>query len=115
VVLISHDHYDHLDAPTFETIAAWDTTFIVPLGVAAHLEYWGVPPEKIRELDWWEEVEIGELRLVSTPARHASGRQVFDQMRTLWTSYAILGPRHRVYFSGDTGLFPGLKEIGERF
>src|SRR5690606_29955119 len=84
-------------------------------GVAAHLEYWGVPPEKIRELDWREEVEIGELRLVSTPARHASGRQVFDQMRTLWTSYAILGPRHRVYFSGDTGLFPGLKEIGERF
>jgi L-ascorbate metabolism protein UlaG (beta-lactamase superfamily) len=113
-VLISHDHYDHLDLPTITAIAQWDTTFLAPLGVAEHLVYWGVPEAHIVELDWWEETTVGELRIVCTPARHASGRTPFDQNTTLWASYALLGPRHRVWFSGDTGLFPALREIGER-
>lgn len=114
-VIISHDHYDHLDQPTIDAMKAWDTTvFVVPLGVAAHLEYWGVPLERIVELDWWEHTTIGALELHCVPARHASGRGPFDQNATLWAGYALLGAEHRVYFSGDTGLFPAMSDIGER-
>lgn len=114
-ILISHDHYDHLDYPTIVALAGRDTRFIAPLGVAAHLEYWGVPKSKIDELDWWAQTQVGALTIVCTPSRHASGRTLFDQNDTLWASYAILGPTHRVWFSGDTGLFPAMREIGERF
>lgn len=113
-VVLSHDHYDHLDHPTIVALADRDAVFVAPLGVGAHLAYWGVPEEHIVELDWWERHAFGDLELVMTPARHASGRQVLDQNRTLWAGYALLGPAHRVFFSGDTGLFPGLTEIGER-
>ncbi|MCA9651944.1 MAG: MBL fold metallo-hydrolase, partial [Myxococcales bacterium] len=113
-VVLSHDHYDHLDYPTIVAMKDWDTTFIAPLGVGAHLAYWGVPEERIVELDWWQEHALGDLRLVATPARHASGRQLLDQDRTLWAGYALQGPDHRVFFSGDTGLFPAMREIGER-
>ncbi|MEM9454130.1 MAG: MBL fold metallo-hydrolase [Myxococcota bacterium] len=113
-VLISHDHYDHLDHPTIVAMRGWDTTFVAPLGVGAHLEYWGVPADHIQEVDWWDRLTFGELEIVCAPARHASGRHVFDQNRTLWAGYALLGPQHRVFFSGDTGLFPGMREIGER-
>lgn len=113
-VLISHDHYDHLQVETIQEMATWDTRFVVPLGVGAHLAYWGVPDDRITEVDWWDTLRLGDVELVAVPARHASGRQVFDQNRTLWTGYALRGPQHRVLFSGDTGLFPGLTEIGER-
>lgn len=114
-VLISHDHYDHLDAPTIEQIKGWDTRFIVPLGVGAHLEYWGVPQERLIEMDWWETTRVGDLEIACTPARHASGRQAFDQNTTLWAGYALVGGQHRAYFSGDTGMFPALTEIGEKY
>ena len=114
-VLISHDHYDHLDYPTIDRIKSWDTTFVVPLGVGAHLAYWGVPESRIVELDWWQETAIGGLTVACVPARHASGRHVFDQNATLWAGYALVGERHRVYFSGDTGLFPAMETIGERY
>jgi len=113
-VVISHDHYDHLDRPTVVALDARGTRFVVPLGVGAHLEYWGIPAAHIVELDWWQRVRIGSLEIVSTPARHASGRQLFDRDRTLWCGYALVGARHRVYYSGDTGLFPALHEIGRR-
>jgi L-ascorbate metabolism protein UlaG (beta-lactamase superfamily)/NAD(P)-dependent dehydrogenase (short-subunit alcohol dehydrogenase family) len=115
VVLISHDHYDHLDYPTILRLAKTRASFVVPLGVGAHLEAWGIAPERITELDWWEERRIGELSFVATPARHFSGRGVLDLEQTLWASWAILGPSHRVFYSGDTAMFPGLAEIGERF
>ncbi|MFO0675595.1 MAG: MBL fold metallo-hydrolase [Polyangiaceae bacterium] len=114
-VMISHDHYDHLDRGTIERIKDWDTTFVVPLGIGAHLEYWGVPASKIQELDWWEETKVGGLRVVCTPARHASGRHVFDKDAKLWASWTLLGAGHRVFFSGDTGLFPAMKDIGDKF
>ncbi len=111
-VLISHDHYDHLDHPTIVAMKDWDTTFVAPLGVGAHLEYWGVPADRIVELDWWDRTTVNGLEIVCTPARHASGRTLFDQDRTLWAGYALVGAEHRVYFSGDTGLFPAMDRIG---
>jgi L-ascorbate metabolism protein UlaG (beta-lactamase superfamily) len=114
VVLISHDHYDHLQLDTILAMRGWDTRFVVPLGVGAHLASWGVPEERITELDWWERAAVGPLELVATPARHASGRSLTDQNRTLWASWAMLGPTRRVWFSGDTGMFDALDEIGAR-
>jgi L-ascorbate metabolism protein UlaG (beta-lactamase superfamily) len=113
-VLISHDHYDHLDMPTVVALARTGVRFLVPLGVGAHLEYWGVPAAQVTELDWWESFDAGDLRITMTPARHASGRSIWDKDATLWAGYALLGPTHRVYYSGDTGLFPAMKEIGAR-
>lgn len=116
VVMVSHDHYDHLDHRTIAEMATWEqTTFITPLGVGAHLEYWGIPADRIIELEWWEETSFDDLRIAATPARHASGRQLLDQNRTLWAGYALIGPRHRVMFSGDTGLFDDMKTIGEKY
>lgn len=113
-VVISHDHYDHLDYETVRALDARGVKFVVPLGVGAHLEYWGVPPARIVELDWWEKIALGDVEVVCTPARHASGRFLSDKDAKLWAGYALVGPRHRAYYSGDTGLFPGMREIGER-
>lgn len=116
VVVISHDHYDHLDFPTIRAMKDWaGTTFVVPLGVGAHLEYWGVPPSRIVELDWWEKTHVRGIEFVATPARHISGRTFgIGDAGTLWSGWAMLGRLRRVYYSGDTGLFPGVKEIGDR-
>jgi len=113
-VVISHDHYDHLDAPTIRILADQVPLFLVPLGVGARLESWGVAPERIVELDWWEEREIRGVRVIATPARHFSGRSITDANETLWASWSFVGPEHRAYFSGDTSMFPGFKEIGNR-
>lgn len=115
-VLVSHDHYDHLDHRTIQAMRGWKhTVFVVPLGVGAHLEYWGIAPERIREVDWWDAVEFGDVSVVSTPARHASGRHLFDRDAKLWSSYSLLGPKHRVFFSGDTGLFSALETIADKY
>ena len=113
-VVISHDHYDHLDAPSIRRLASRVPLFLVPLGVGARLESWGVPAAKIVELDWWERYNLAGTEIVATPARHFSGRSLVDSNQTLWASWAILGAHHRAYFSGDTAMFPGFKEIGER-
>jgi L-ascorbate metabolism protein UlaG (beta-lactamase superfamily) len=119
-VVISHDHYDHLDRPTIVALLAiitargWTTTFVVPLGIGAHLAYWGVPEARIVELDWWQRTRVGDLEIACTPARHATGRMAIDTDAKLWSGWALLGARHRVYFSGDTGLFPGMRDIGAR-
>jgi L-ascorbate metabolism protein UlaG (beta-lactamase superfamily) len=113
-VLISHDHYDHLDRRTIEALKDGKVTFIVPLGIGAHLAYWGVPEARIVELDWWQRTRLGDLEIVCTPARHASGRMVIDTDAKLWSGWALIGARHRVYYSGDTGLFPAMSEIGAR-
>jgi L-ascorbate metabolism protein UlaG (beta-lactamase superfamily) len=115
-VVISHDHYDHLDHRTIVALGARVPRFVVPLGVGAHLERWGIPSERIVELDWWAETTVGALTLTATPARHFSGRSMVmaDRDATLWAGWAIRGPEHRVYYSGDTAMFPDFSEIGDR-
>ncbi|MER6383545.1 MBL fold metallo-hydrolase [Streptomyces sp. NPDC001250] len=112
VVVISHDHYDHLDLPTIKALAGTDTVFAVPLGVGAHLEHWGVSADRLHELDWHESTRIGGLTLTATPARHFCGRGLRNTQHTLWASWVVAGEEHRIYHSGDTGYFDGFKEIG---
>ncbi|WP_093797738.1 MBL fold metallo-hydrolase [Streptomyces sp. Wb2n-11] len=111
-VVISHDHYDHLDMPTIRALAGTGTVFAVPLGVGAHLEHWGVPADRMRELDWNETAKVAGLALTATPARHFCGRGLRNQQHTLWASWAVAGPEHRIYHSGDTGYFEGFGDIG---
>ncbi|MGH3433398.1 MAG: MBL fold metallo-hydrolase, partial [Thermocrispum sp.] len=111
-VVVSHDHYDHLDMPTIEWLRErTDVPFVVPLGVGAHLRRWRVPAERIFELDWSESTEVAGVRLTATPARHFSGR-AFRRNATLWASWVIAGPRHKVFYSGDSGYFDGYSAIG---
>ncbi|WP_199842426.1 MBL fold metallo-hydrolase, partial [Streptomyces scabiei] len=112
VVVISHDHYDHLDMPSIKELAGTDTVFAVPLGVGAHLEHWGVGADRIRELDWQEATKVGGLTLTATPARHFCGRGLRNTQHTLWASWVVAGDEHRIYHSGDTGYFGGFADIG---
>ena len=111
-IVISHDHYDHLDIDTIIALARsqW-APFVVPLGVGVHLRDWGIPDERIIELDWNEHARVEELTLICTPARHFSGR-FLNRNCTLWASWAIIGPAHRAYFGGDTGYTKSFAEIG---
>lgn len=111
-VLISHDHYDHLDLPTVRALLRTQSApFVVPVGLADHLRRWGVPEGRIVELDWDETVHVGGLTLVCTEARHFSGRGLARNC-TQWSSWAVRGPRHRVFFAGDTGYTPAFATIG---
>lgn len=114
IVLISHDHYDHLDLDTISRLRERNIHFIAPIGVGAHLEYWGIPPQRITELDWWEESEIAGLRFTCAPSQHFSGRGMFNRNSTLWASWALRGRRHNVFFSGDSGYGDHYRQIGER-
>jgi L-ascorbate metabolism protein UlaG (beta-lactamase superfamily) len=113
-VVISHDHYDHLDLPTVLRLRDRVPRWIVPLGVGAHLEQWGVDPAQVTELDWWQDTEVAGVTLTCTPARHFSGRWVTRFRSTLWAGWAMRGPAHSVFYSGDTALHPTLAEIGAR-
>jgi L-ascorbate metabolism protein UlaG (beta-lactamase superfamily) len=111
-VVISHDHYDHLDMDTVLALARTQRApFVVPLGVGAHLRQWHIPAQRIIELDWNSQTRIGDLTLVCTPARHFSGR-FLSRNTTLWSSWAIIGPQHRAYFGGDTGYTSSFADIG---
>ncbi len=121
-VLISHDHYDHLGAETVRRLARLNATartkWFTSLGVAKRLRGFGVPAERVAELDWMQSGEIpgaelaGGVRLTAFPARHFSGRAPWDRFQTLWSSFVFEGPKHRVYYGADSGLWPGFAEIG---
>lgn len=111
-VVVSHDHYDHLDMRTVRALSQRRVPFFVPLGVGVHLERWRVPDAQIHELDWGEESRVGPLTLTLTPAQHFSGRTFSVRDRTLWGSWVIAGPRHRIFYSGDSGDFVGFHSIG---
>ncbi|MFI6588012.1 MBL fold metallo-hydrolase [Embleya sp. NPDC050493] len=111
-VVISHDHYDHLDRATVRTLTATQTApFLVPLGIGAHLERWNVPASRIIELDWEEDAVVAGLRFTATAARHFSGRTL-RRNDTLWGSWVVAGAGHRVFYAGDSGYFDGYARIG---
>ena len=118
-VLLSHDHYDHLDHATIRTLAPKVGIFLCTLGVGDRLQDWGVPAEKIIQHDWWQGSVVDGLRFTATPAQHFSGRSLSDGNRTLWASWVIEDLRAerplRIFFSGDGGYFDGFKQIGQRF
>lgn len=113
-VVISHDHYDHLDYPSILRLIPLDVPIVTSLGVGAHLEAWGLPAHRITELDWWESHRIGALTITAAPSQHFSGRSVADRNRTSWSALAMRGPRHAVFFSGDTGLTEEYAEINRK-
>ena len=114
VVLITHNHSDHLDEASIKALIPKVRHFITPLGVGELLEEWGVAQNKIFELDWWATKTIDELAVTAAPAKHTSERGVFDKNLTLWASYGIRGKKQNLYLSGDSGWFKDLYEIGER-
>lgn len=115
-VIVSHDHYDHLNRYSIRRLKDQTNLFIVPLGVGAQLVKWGVPKEKIVELGWWDEYHINpDLMVAATPAQHFSGRGLTDRNRTLWASWVVRAPYHKIFFSGDSGYFDGFKQIGEKY
>jgi L-ascorbate metabolism protein UlaG (beta-lactamase superfamily) len=116
VVIVSHDHYDHLDYPTIRALAKTRVPFVTSLGVGAHLEYWGVQADRITELGWWESHAVPDTDVVLTaaPSQHFSGRGLKDRNATLWSSFAIRSPGHAVFFSGDTGLTTEYRSIREQ-
>ncbi|MCP4724826.1 MAG: MBL fold metallo-hydrolase [bacterium] len=114
-VILSHDHYDHLDYQTIIRLHPNVEMFFVPLGVAAHLISWGVSSDKIVELDWWQESDFKGVKLITAPSRHFSGRGIADRFSTLWTSWIIQTDSHNLFFGGDSGYFSGFEEIGKRY
>ena len=114
-VIISHDHYDHLDKAAIEQLKDKVQHFVTPLNVGQYLVDWGVSKDRVTQLAWWESVNLQGLLLVATPAQHFSGRGLFDRDQTLWASWVIQSTNHKVFFSGDSGYFDGFKQIGERY
>ncbi len=116
VVIVSHDHYDHLDYSTIRELAKSNVPFVTSLGVGSHLEAWGVQPERIVELDWWESHRLPNsgVTVTAAPSQHFSGRALHDRNATLWSSLAIRSGRHAAFFSGDTGLTTEYQTIRER-
>lgn len=114
-VILSHDHYDHLDYPSIMKLKDKVGHFFTPLGVGSHLVKWGVERSKITELDWWESAEFEHLKFVATPARHFSGRGISDRNKTQWASWVIQGQHENIYFSGDSGYGPHFKQIGDKY
>jgi L-ascorbate metabolism protein UlaG (beta-lactamase superfamily) len=114
-VILSHDHYDHLDYESILKIKDKTQHFYAPLGVGVHLEAWGVSATDITEMDWWQEVQFENLKFVCTPAQHFSGRSLSNGQSTLWSSWVIQTSKDNIYFSGDSGYAPHFKTIGEKF
>ena len=118
-IVLSHDHYDHLDRAFVELVAARGLRWLAPLGVGDWLRRWGVPAADITELDWWESTTVGAtegtMEIVLTPVQHWSGRRLDDRMETLWGGFAVLSPGFNVYFAGDTGYSPDFADTRARF
>jgi len=115
-IVLSHDHYDHLDKESIQQLNEKTVSFIVPLGVGSRLISWGIPSSKIHELDWWQSIEMRGIQVTATPARHFSGRSLTrsDSDKTLWASWAFVSSLHRVFFSGDTAMMKDFKTIGDK-
>ena len=115
IVILSHDHYDHLDHTSILKLKEKTNQYILPLGNRVHFERWGVDTAKIIELNWWEEAKVDGLTFACLPSRHYSGRGMTNRHETLWGSWAIMSPDEKIYFSGDGGYGTHFKEIGEKY
>jgi L-ascorbate metabolism protein UlaG (beta-lactamase superfamily) len=113
-VILSHDHFDHLDHDAILQLAPKVEVFVTPLGVGDRLIAWGIPAAKVRQLDWWQSTSVHGVQLVATPAQHFSGRSLRDGDSTLWASWVIVAGDLRLFFSGDTGYHADFKTIGDR-
>ena len=118
-VILSHDHYDHLGEGTIRGLArlpaAERARWIMPLGVGELVKQFGVPAAQCVELNWMDSARVGAIEVTALPARHFSGRSLFHRFETLWASFVLAGPQHRVYYGADSGEWEGFREIGERF
>lgn len=114
-VIVSHDHYDHLDSPTIHALAKTPVPFITSLGVGARLERWHIPAERITELDWWEQTNVKGVTITAAPAQHFSGRGLKDRNLTLWSSFHLQGPKHSFFYGADSGLTSEYSDIAKRF
>ncbi|WP_461049588.1 MBL fold metallo-hydrolase [Spirosoma arcticum] len=115
LLILSHDHYDHLDYKTITQLIPKVKKFYTALGVGAHLERWGVPPDRIVEFDWWESQPVSDsIRLTATPARHFSGRS-FARGKTLWASFVLNIHGYTLYLGGDSGYDTHFAEIGAKY
>lgn len=118
-IIVSHDHYDHLGASTVRALArlaaVQNAQWFAPLGVGVRLKQFGVPESHCRELNWMDTTGVGSVQITALPARHFSGRSLSRRFETLWASFALAGPRHRLYYGADSGEWEGFREIGERF
>lgn len=115
LVLLSHDHYDHMDYHSIMQLKDKTTLFCVPSGLKSRLKKWGIDPEKIKEFEWWNELKFDELTLACTPAKHFSGRTMFDRNTTLWCSWVIAAPKARIFFSGDGGYGSHFSQVGNKY
>ncbi len=115
IVVISHNHFDHLDEASIVKLTPKVKHFLVPKQIAPLLEEWGVPAAKIQALNWWETTQVGATKFVFTPAQHYSGRGLGDRNETLWGGWLMLSATHKVYYSGDTGYYDVFKKIGEQY
>lgn len=114
-ILLSHDHYDHLDKAAILHLTSKQVPVITMLGVGERLRNWGIDKKLVTELDWWQTFELGKgFEITALPARHFSGRWLNDRFKTLWGSFAIKGTKHNIYFGADSGYYHGFKEIGEK-
>jgi L-ascorbate metabolism protein UlaG (beta-lactamase superfamily) len=114
VVLITHDHFDHLEEPTIKKLETKTGIFLMPLGIGKLLEQWDIPPNKIVELDWWEDHQAGSLKFTAAPTIHYARRGLFDGNKRLWCSFSVQGKANNIFISGDSGFFDGFKKIGEK-
>jgi len=116
-VILSHDHFDHLDEAAIRALVPRGERFFCPLGVGAHLRRWGVAAARITEVTWWDVIDLApDFRLIATPARHFSGRGLLNRDSTLWASWVLQGQQHRVFFGGDSGPFDeAFRQIGAAY
>jgi L-ascorbate metabolism protein UlaG (beta-lactamase superfamily) len=114
-VLISHDHYDHLDTKKIKYLSLKGSPFYVPLGIGALLQEWNVPIEQINEMQWGESENFADIQIVCTPSRHYSGRGLFDYKQQLWSSWTVIGSENKVYYSGDTGFSDHFETTANQF
>lgn len=115
LVLMTHDHYDHLDLPSVLKLKSKTKQWFVALGVKRHLTKWGVDQNLIQEFDWWDATNFHHLEITFTPSRHFSGRGTSDRAKSLWGGWALISDKHRVYWSGDGGYGDHFKAVGEKF